>query len=308
MPLSAFRDSKLDRMMPHQHSRAHVLRLFMASLIMLSLLAFGCSDASKRTAANSPGDNANSNAGSPVTSRRPTTADIKEPERYSVAMTITIPGAASGAPALMLTPQLSLAKLGADRRWTFVFPAPVGQIVYLEKSGLKYLVIFERKLYAELSADDLGFAPGSVLMPHSIADRFKTGRYEKIGLEPVNGRTAIKYRVTGAGGAATQTDGMIFVDEQTGLPLRSELNVASSSGTKSRVIVEVNDLQLNPDRAQFDVPAGMKKVTSKEVKQQIETVAGAIRTFADIISETPSTPAAKANQSVVNRNAARSRQ
>jgi len=314
MPLSGCRYAKLDHAMPYQDRPGRAFRrTFIASLIMLASFALGCSEASKGTDANSSagsspklGGNANANSGPRAASSQSAAIDIKEPERYSVAMTISIQETASEAPAPMLTQQLSLAKLGADRRWTFVFPAPLGQIVYLEKSGLKYLVLFERKQYVELSADAMGFQLGNVLTPHSIAERLKPGQYEKLGLEPVNGRTANKYRLIGAGGASAQTDGLIFVDQETGLPLRSEMNAAAPSGTKSRVIVEARDVQLNPDRAQFDVPVGMKKVTQQEARQQIEGFASALRSFADIISGTQSAPAAKANQSAANKNGSRS--
>ena len=299
-----------------QKSHHRLNRAFRRALIvllsMLTCLALGCTEASKGTNANSAGStsksggNDNANAGSRPASSQSATIDIKAPERYSVAMTISTQGTTSEAPAPMLTQQLSLAKVGADRRWTFVFPAPLGQIVYLEKSGLKYLILFERKQYVELTPDALGFQLGSVLTPNSIADRLGSRQYQKLGLEPVNGRTAIKYRLTATGDTSTQTDGVIFVDQETGLPLRSELNTAATAGTKARVIVEVRDVQLNPNLAQFDVPAGMKKVTQQEARQQIESFASALRSFADVISGTPSAPVAKANQSAANKNASRS--
>ena len=284
-------------------------RTFIASLIMLASFALGCSEASKGTDANSSAGAslkpANSNTGSRTASSQSATIDIKEPERYSVAMTISIQETASEAPVPMLTQQLSLAKLGADHRWAFVFPA-LGQIVYLEKSGLKYLVLFERKQYVELTPNAFGFEPGKVLTPNSIAERLRPHQYEDLGLEPVNGRTAIKYRLTAASDTSTHMDGMVFVDQETGLPLRSELRAAAPSGTKSVVIVEVRDVQLNPDRAQFDVPAGMKKVTQQDASQQIEGFASALRSFADIISGTQSTPVANVNRPATNKNAGRS--
>ena len=288
---------------------------FLASLILLASFAMGCTGASRGTNANStavssskPDGNANANSGPRTPSSQSATIEIKEPERYSVAMTISAQENASEAPAPMLTQQLSLARLDADRRWTFVFPPPLGQIMYLEKSGLKYLVLFDRKQYVEITPDALGFQFGNVLTPNSIAERLKSSQYEKLGLEPVNGRTAMKYRSAAAGDNSTHTDGVIFVDQETGLPLRSELNTTARAGTKSRVIVEVRDIQLSPDRAQFDVPAGMKKVSQQEARQQIEGFASALRSFADIISGTQSTPVANANRSAANKNARRSGQ
>jgi outer membrane lipoprotein-sorting protein len=90
----------------------------------------------------------------------------------------------------------------------------------------------------------------------------------------------MKYRLTSATDASTQIDGVIFVDQETGLLLRSEVNTAGASGEKSRVIVEARDLQLNPDRSEFDVPAGMKKVPPQEARQQIEGFVSAIGYFA----------------------------
>ena len=263
----------------------------LASLILLSSFAAGCGKASKGTDANSAAGsnqkfagNTNANAGSLAAGTPPGTIEIKEPERYSVTMTISAQESASEAPAPMLTQQLSFARLDADRRWAFLFPAPLGQVVYLEKSGLRYLVLFDRKQYVELARDALGFQLGNVLTPNAIVERLRTRQHEKLGLEPVNGRTAIKYRLAAATESSTHPD-LIFVDQETGLPLRSELNSAAP-GKRSRMIVEVRDVQLNPDRAQFDVPAGMKKVTQQEAKPQIESFASALRSFADIISWT----------------------
>jgi outer membrane lipoprotein-sorting protein len=203
-----------------------------------------------------------------------------------------------------LTQELSLAKLGADRRWALSSPA-LGQVVYLDKSGLRYLVLFERKQYIELNPDAFGFEPARVLTPNSIAERLRSQLYEKLGLEPVNGRTAIKYRVTESAGASTQTDGMVYVDQETRLPLRSELNTVTSSGTKVRAIVDVRDVQLNPDRAQFDVPPGTKKITQQEASQQVDAFARSIRSFADIVSGTSSGPVGGVSQPAANKNAGR---
>jgi hypothetical protein len=249
--------------------------------------------------------NGNAHAMSRTADSQSSTIDIREPERYSAAMTISVQGAVE-APAPMATQQFSFAKFEADRRWAFVFPPPLGQIEYLEKSGLKYLVLFERKQYVELAPDTLGFQLGNALTPAAVVEHLNSRpQYEQLGLEPVNGRTTVKYRLTSAGEASTQTDGVIFVDQETGLPLRCELNTAPPGGTKTRVIVEARDVQLNPDRLQFDVPAGMKKITPQEAKQQIEGFASAVGYFAEILSGAQPTSATHADRSATNKNAGR---
>ncbi len=306
--------SSLCRNEKSQHCPAGVFqRSIMALLILLAALAPGCGGASKGTDANAPASSspksdgtANTNAGSHAASSQFGTIDIKEPERFSVTLTISAQETASEAPAPMLTQQLSLAKIGADRRWAFGLPAPLGQIVYLEKSGLRYLVVFERKQYVELTPDAIDFQLGEVFTPHAIAERLKSRQYENLGLEPVNGRTAIKYRATAASDGSNRGDGVIFVDQETGLPLRSELNITAPSGTKARMIAEVRDVQLNPDRAQFDVPAGMKKISPQEARQQLGSFVSALRPFADFMGGRNSTSVANVGQPVMNKNANRS--
>ena len=309
MPSLASRDLNLDQ---ESHLRRRQCRAFrgivLTSMILFAGLAFGCSEASRGTNANSSASsnqkaasNANLDAGS-GTAARSWAIDIQEPERYSVAMTISIQETSSETPTPMQTQQFDFAKLGADRRWAFVFPAPLGQVVYLEKSGLRYFVLFERKLYMELPPTALGFELSKVMTPNSIARRLNSHQFEKLGLEPVNGRTAIKYRATSASDASAH---IIFVDQETGLPLRSELSAVAASGSKSRVIVEARDVRLNPDIAQFDVPIGMKKAAARDAAQQIEAFASALRLLADNISGTQSAPVASITQPA-NKNAARS--
>jgi len=227
--------------------------------------------------------------------------NIQEPERYSITMTISAQETASDTPAPMVTQQLTLSRFDADRRWGFTLPAPLGQVVYLEKSGLKYLVFFDRKQYVEV-APDVGFHIGRTLTPNGVIDRLKTKPHEKLGLEPVNGRTAVKYRSAEPRESSTSSD-LIFVDQETGLPLRSELNTTAPNGTKSRMMVEVRDVQLNPDRTQFDVPAGMRKITVQEARPQVDGFVTAIRSLVDIVNGTPGSAAAAPS---ANRNAPRS--
>lgn len=290
--LNLYRESNFRR----RQSRAFRCQL-LTSMLLSAGLAFGCSEASRGTNGNSPNQratgNANLEAGSTTASSPSSSVNVQEPERFSVAMTISIQETGTDVPTPMLTQQFELAKLGADRRWAFVFPAPLGQVVYLEKSGLRYLVLFDRKLYMELSPGALGFELSKVMTPMSVSRRLNSHQYEKLGLEPVNGRTAIKYRLTSASDDSTH---MVFVDQETGLPLRSELSAVTTSGTKTRVIVEARDVRLNPDIAQFDVPIGMKKAAARDAAQQIEAFATALRPVAENITGAPSAPLANVTQ------------
>ena len=289
MKLLLSRDIQFEESVPFslKPAKSAHRRALIVLLILLMSLVWGCAGSkapnSNSNVASNTKASANGNAETRPSSSQSAAIDTREPERYSAALTISIQGA-SGVPASMATQQFGYAKLGADRRWAFTLPAPLGRTVYLEKSGLKYLILLDRKQYVELAPEALGFQMSKDLTPGTIAERLKPRvQFEQLGLEPINARTAMKYRLTSASDVSTQIDGVIFVDQETGLLLRSELNTAVPSGEKWRVIVEARDLQLNPDRSEFDVPAGMKKVPPQEAKQQIEGFVSAIGYFAETL-------------------------
>ncbi len=308
MPSSLFRTEQLESISYSRQSFCAYRRTLVASLLVLICSSFGCTgsqgakNANSTAASGKQNGNGIANAESRSASGQPSGIDIKEPERYGVAITISAQDIAGGAPASMTTQQFGFAKLGADRRWAFNLPEPLGQVTYLEKSGLKYLVLFDHKQYAELTPDTLPFQM-SALSPGAIAEHLKPRmQFEKADAEPLNGRAVIKYRLAAARDDSTESDGVIFVDLETGLPLRSDFNTSPQAGTRTRVIVEARDLQLNPDRSQFDVPAGMKKITTQEAKQQIGEFVSRLRVFAEIVSGARPASAALANQPATNEN------
>jgi hypothetical protein len=114
--------------------------------------------------------------------------------------------------------------------------------------------------------------------------------YERVGEEQMNGRTAEKYRYAGTAKTGTQagdikSEAFVYVDKETGLPLRAELyseatgNVQGAKGAK--VVAEMRDIQTNVEPSLFEVPPGLKQVTPEQVRQQIDaltaTVAAVVR-------------------------------
>jgi hypothetical protein len=188
--------------------------------------------------------------------------------------------------------EIDFARMDANRRWSLTI-APLGQIIYLEKPGLKYLVLPSRNQYVELTPEAVGFPIGSVLTPSAMIERLKSQPHENLGVETINGRTATKYRFAGAAQTGTQVgtvnaDSIVYVDQETGLPLRSDLFFAGSGGANARVAIETRDIQLNPDPALFDVPAGYNKVTAEELKQQIQSFIAFIRAIAPMLQQNQS--------------------
>jgi hypothetical protein len=138
-----------------------------------------------------------------------------------------------------------------------------------------------RKQYAELTQEMTGvnmdqvraMTPGQL-----VAFVSRQQGVERIGEETFNGRPAVKYRA--AGGAQTQTtagqvrgETFIYVDKETGLPLRiegfgqSSGNVQGVSG--GNIVIETRELKTEANPADFEIPEGYRALSPEEVKQQV---------------------------------------
>jgi len=272
----------------------------MAVIALAALLSTGCANAGTSTSTNTnsnanAGANANTNA-SPATSTN--ALEAREPERYSVATTITIQPTGNAPQANIPPLQFSFAKIGTERRVSFKLPDPVGEVVYLEKSPLKYLIFPARNQYVELDPQELGFQLGELMSPASAIARLKERtQYEQMGTETINGRTAIKYRFKAAADTHTkvgtaQADSIVYVDQETGLPLRSEIETTSTSGAGARIITVTDTIQLAPDTLLFEVPTAMKKVTSAELKQQVQNFVATMRGIVSYLRQQAPPPSA----------------
>ncbi len=107
---------------------------------------------------------------------------------------------------------------------------------------------------------------------------------EAIGEEAVNGRPALKYRYkhvanTNTQAGAVSTEAFVFVDKETGLPLRSELYTEASGNVQgvkgAKVVAEMRDISMIVDPALFEVPLDYKKVPPEQVRQQIDALTNA---------------------------------
>jgi outer membrane lipoprotein-sorting protein len=276
------------------------LAVFVAAIASLALSLSGCvtggTDSVPKTAAN-----ANATAAAPPPPPPPP-LEAREPESYTITETITIQPTGSTPQANIPPLQFTLARLGADRRLSFRLPEPVGEVIYLEKAPLKYLIFPARNQYVELNEQELGFQLGDMMSPVSIIERLKArAQYETLGTESVAGRTAIKYRFKASADTRTnvgtaQADSILYVDQETGLPLRTEIEATSTSGAGARIVTATENLQLIVSPATFEVPTAMKKVSSTELKQQVQSFVAGLRVFADYLKQqaTPPPPPAPA--------------
>jgi hypothetical protein len=275
-------------------TKRYTVRAFVVAIALAALVSSGCTNTGTITTTNSNSNSnatANANANTAPMAARATTLEAREPERYSVTTTINIQPTGN-APQTTIPPlKFSFARMGSERRVSFKLPDPVGEVIYLEKSPLKYLIFPARNQYVELDQNELGFQLGEVMSPAAAVARLKErAQYEELGTEIVNGRTAVKYRFKGAADTRTkvgtaQADSIIFVDQETGLPLRSEIETTSSSGAGARIVTAAEGLQLTAEPAMFEVPTGMKKVTTAELKQQVQNFVTTARVFAGYLRQ-----------------------
>ena len=244
--------------------------------------------------------NANATAANINASTAPSTIAAKEPDAYRA--TIVFTAETEGGDKAIGIPTLSaeVAKRGADRRLSFKLPDG-SDLVYLEKAGVQYGIAPARKQYAELTPEATGFQIHKLMTPGQLVSYLdKLKGIELVGEEQQAGRTALKYRYaktadTKTSAGEVKTESFIYVDKDTGLPLRAELFSEASGdvqGVKgAKVVAEMRDIQTNPDASLFEIPSGMTKVPESQVRAQVNavtnTVAAVLRTLLTNMNSAP---------------------
>ena len=293
-----------------------------AALVAAAALAgAACQSATEttNTAANANNSNAtvninsNSNANiatSTVTTNTGQTVEVREPDKYSATMVATL--AASGNQQARGQAEVKVARSGADRRYSVNLPG-LGEIVFLDKADKRYVIMHGRKQYAELTQEMTGVDMDrvrSMTPAQLVALVSKQQGVQRVGEETFNGRPAVKYRA--AGSTQTQTsagqvqgESFIYVDKETGLPLRIEGfgqstgNVQGVSG--GNVVIETRDLKTEVNPADFEIPQGYRQLSPEEVRQQVQQLAQLAQVALSFINQqqqaggtTGATPAATA--------------
>ena len=216
----------------------------------------------------------------------------REPEQYQA--TLVLSAETEGGEKTVGIPTLSaqVARNGADRRVTFKLPDG-SDLIYLEQGDKHIVIAPSRKQYAELTPEATGFQLQKLMTPGQlVAYLEKLKGVEKVGDETINGRTADKYRYANTTNTSTSagqvnTEAFVYVDKETGLPLRSELYSEASGNVQgvkgAKIVAEMRDITTTVDPALFQVPAGLNKVPPEQVRQQIDaftnTVAAIVKTL-----------------------------
>jgi len=124
---------------------------------------------------------------------------------------------------------------------------------------------------------------------------------ERVGDETMGGRTADKYRYatttnTSTSAGEVKSEAFVYVDKETGLPLRAELyseatgNVQGVKG--ARIVAEMRDISTTVDDTLFQVPEGLNKVPPEQVRQQIDAFTNTVAALVKALLTNMNAPAA----------------
>jgi len=243
--------------------------------------------------ANTFNTNVNATATGPV---------FAEPQAYQGVISLTIQTVGEQQTASMPPLKAVVARSGADRAMEFTLPTNE-KVVYIEKDGMKYVVLPTRKQYAELTADALGFEVRRLMMPEQIVDQLKGIQGVQLaGEETVNGRQVQKYVYGSAANTGTQagtvaTESYFLIDKETGLPVRSETVSQSTSGGNVqgvkgvRLLTEMTDIRPQPDPNIFNIPAEFQKIDPEQVRAQANLIFNAAAAvIGQLINQANATP------------------
>lgn len=270
------------------------------------LLVIGCQPANTNTNTNANANTSavNSNANVNADASSSSNLDTAEPEKYSATLVFTLQ--TSGGDKAMGIPPLSVqvARSGADRRVEFKLPDGT-PLVYLDHDNRQYVIVPSKKQYAELSKEATGVQLQKLMTPGQIVSDLKNrSGVERVGDEQINGRMAEKYRYAKSAETKTKAgevtaEAFIFIDKETRLPVRTEVNAESSGDVKgvnaARLVAEMRDIKTEVEGAQFQIPEGYSQVAPEKIRQQIDAltsaVASILRTImANMRSETAASP------------------
>ncbi len=224
----------------------------------------------------------------------------REPERYRA--TVMLSAETEGGDKTIGIPTLSaeVARNGNDRRVAFKLPDG-SDLIYLDRAGQHIVIAPGRKQYAELTSEATGVQLQKLMTPGQLVSRLENlSGIERVGEETVNGRLAEKYRYTRTADTRTQAgnveaEAFFYLDRETGLPLRSEVQAAASrdvQGVKgARIVAEMRDITTNIEDSAFEVPTGFSKVPPEQVRQQINALTNMAAAFIRALLESASQPA-----------------
>jgi hypothetical protein len=207
----------------------------LAATLLLVVIASSCRPVSETNTNSNVNLSANTNTAPPGLNANNSPESLsgvntREPAKYRA--TLVFSAETAGGEKTIGIPTLSaeVARNGDDRRLSFKLPDG-SDLIYIDHDNHSYAIVPSRKQYAELTAEAVGFQIQKLMTPGQLVSYIsKLKGVERVGDEQINGRTADKYRYattvkTGTQAGEVKNEAFVFVDKETGLPLRAELAV-----------------------------------------------------------------------------------
>ena len=283
----------------------HGLTLVGSIVLTAIVFAVGCQPPATNSTVTNTTVRTNTNLSTNTNSVTTTTTTIttSEPEQYQANIKLTFQTIGQTQQAALPPLGAVVARSGVDRVMEFTLPTNE-KIIYLDKGGINYVILPNRKQYAELTKDAVGFEVRRLLMPEQIVNQVKTiPGMRLVGEETVNGRAVVKYAYSASANTQTQagtvaTESFVLVDKETSLPLRSETvsqsqtggNVQGISGV--RLVTEMSDIKTTPDASIFTVPSEFQKIDPEQVKAQANLIFSAVTAILGQLAQQAQVPAA----------------
>jgi hypothetical protein len=214
--------------------------------------------------------------------------DAREPSEYQATVKLTLQTMGTGQQQVNTPPiGARVARSGNDRVMEFNLPTNE-KVIFLDKGGTNYLILPNRRQYAELTKEALGFEVRRLMMPDQMVDQAKAvPGMRLVGEEVVSGRQAMKYAYaavanTNTAAGTVATDSYMLIDKETGLPLRTETVSQSQSGANvqgvsgARIVTEMTEISTTPDASMFNLPTDYQKIDPETVRANVSLVFSAV--------------------------------
>jgi hypothetical protein len=243
------------------------MRLIVVSLLLLALLA-----CSRNPQSSSP----TQTTVKTVTSSRPP-FKTKEPERYSAKRVTSSEEYSSGNLTSSHGTTTQVLRSGLQRRDEYESSAGVN-LVYIENSSGRFLIVPSLQLYAELYASPSNDLPVEGFEYNGaqglLSSTAVEAEYQSLNVEEVNGRRCVKYlvRQNPSSGPEASRDSFVWVDEELLMPIRLESTRTDADKTY-RFVTELRDITTQVDEKVFRVPAGYQKIEHQQLLQRIAQTA-----------------------------------
>lgn len=262
-------------------------------LYLCALLFAACGTPTNTNTNTSSNTNATANTNTAPANANTSTESLavitaREPDKYRANLTLSAETESGEKTIGMPTLSVAIARDGDSRRVAFKMPDG-SDLIYIDTAEHHYVVLPARKQYAELTPEAVGFQIHRLMTPGQIVKYLeKLKGVQKAGEETFNGRTAVKYNYSSSVETKTQAgevrnQGFVYIDKETGLPLRAELLAQASGEVKgmksAKIVAEMRDISTDVEATQFEVPPGLKQIPPQQIRSHIDALTSAATTL-----------------------------